>query len=160
VVSKTTNLSLNQENTTMKLIRCDYPTFPSRNDVDRVLTGFPAFSRLTSVFDTLLQGAPWVGSPAVDLYEDAGHYYVKLELPGVKKDDIAVSLENGVVTLTAKRVGKTRDGGNPAITEFTRSLSVPEGADAAKLAAAYENGVLTLTLPKQEAAQPRRITIA
>jgi len=45
-------------------------------------------------------------------------------------------------------------------TEFTRSLAVPEGADASKIAAALENGVLTLTLPKQEARKPRRIPVA
>jgi HSP20 family protein len=144
----------------MKLIRYDYPTWPSRTDYDRVLTSLPAFSRLTSVFDSLLHGASWTGSPAVDLYEDDSHFYIKSELPGVKKDDINVTVENAVVTIAAKRVDKAKGAETAETTAFTRSLSVPEGADASKLAAAYENGVLTLTLPKQEARKPRRITVA
>jgi HSP20 family protein len=144
----------------MKLIRYDYPTWPSRTDYNRVLTGLPAFSRLTSVFDTLLNGASWTGSPAVDLYEDDSHYYIKVELPGVKKDDLNVSVKDAVVSIAAKRVEKTKETEAAATTEFTRSLSVPEGADSTKLAAAYENGVLTLIVPKQEARKPRRITVA
>jgi HSP20 family protein len=144
----------------MKLIRYDYPTWPSATDYNRAVTGFPAFSRLTHVFDNLLGGASWSGSPAVDLYEDDHNYFLKLELPGVKKTDVHVSVENTVVTIAAKRVDKSRGTEEGLVTEYTRSLSLPEGADAAKLAAVYENGVLTLNLPKQEARKPRRITVA
>ena len=144
----------------MKLIRYDYPTWPSQTDYNRVLTGFPAFSRLTNVFDNILGGASWSGSPSVDLYEDESNYFLKLELPGVKKTDIHVALENAVVSITAKRVEKAKDADQPVTTEFTRSLAVPEGADASKIAAACENGVLTLILPKQEARKPRRIPVA
>ncbi len=144
----------------MKLIRYDYPTWPAQTDYNRVLTGFPAFSRLTNVFDSLLGGASWSASPAVDLYEDDSNYFLKLELPGVKKSDLNVALENAVLTISAKRVEKAKGSDEAVATTFTRSLAVPEGADCAKIAAAYENGVLTLTLPKQEARQPRRITVA
>jgi HSP20 family protein len=143
----------------MKLIRYEYPDLSSLNEFNRFLgTLFPAVSRADTAFDSLLGNARWAGSPAADLYEDDGHYYVKLELPGVKKEDVQVEIENAVLTVTAKRATATKEGETSA--EFSRSLTVPEGVDNAKIQAAYENGVLTLTLPKTEARQPRRIDVA
>jgi len=78
----------------MKLIRYEYPSLPTQSDYDRFFgTALPAFSRLSNVFDTLLGGAPWTGSPAADVFEDASNYHVKLELPGVKKDALTVEVE-------------------------------------------------------------------
>jgi HSP20 family protein len=135
----------------MKFIRYQSPTLPSFG------TAFPAFTRLGGVFDHLLGSAPWAGSPAADLFEDDANYYVKVELPGVKKEDLAVELENAVLTVAGRRAVKTDEGESTA--EFSRSVSVPEGVDPAKITAAYENGVLTLTLPKPEARKPRRIIV-
>ena len=142
----------------MKLIRYESPNLPTLGDFNCAFgTAFPAFSRLGGVFDHLLGSAPWAGSPAADLYEDDGHFYVKVELPGVKKDDVAVELENAVLTVSGRRAVKTDSGESTA--EFSRRVSVPEGVDPATITAAYENGVLTLTLPKPEARKARRITV-
>ena len=142
----------------MKLIRYASPNRPSLTDLERLVgSTFPACDRFATAFDSLLSGATWTGSPAADLYEDDDHYYVKVELPGVKKDDLRVELENSVLTVAAKRATKAADGEEDA--EFTRSLSLPDGVDPARITAAYENGVLKVTLPKPEAVKPRRITI-
>jgi len=138
----------------MKLIRYAYP---APTDFDRFFGAlFPATTRFGSVFDTFLQGGV-AGSPAADLYEDADNYHVRVELPGLRKEDIRVELENAVLTVAATRVDKSQDG--ESRTEYNRSLAVPEGIDPAKVQAAYENGVLTVTLPKPEGRKPRQIKV-
>jgi Molecular chaperone (small heat shock protein) len=94
----------------------------------------------------------------VDLYEDSGASYVRAELPGVNRSDIGVELVDGTLQITAKRTRKVGD--REETSEFTRALTVPEGAvDVDKISAAYENGVLTVTLPKREEAKPRKISV-
>jgi HSP20 family protein len=95
----------------------------------------------------------------VDLFEDGAATYVRAELPGVNRADIGVELVDGTLQITAKRTRKT--GEREETAEYSRTLTVPEGAvQADKIAAAYENGVLTVTLPKREEARPRKITVA
>ena len=89
----------------MKLIRYEYP---ASTDFDRVLGALcPTSGRCTSAFDDLLAGAAWTSSPKVELSEEADHYQAKVELPGVKKEDLKVELENSVLTVSAKRAVKT-----------------------------------------------------
>ncbi|MGH8337546.1 MAG: Hsp20/alpha crystallin family protein, partial [Gammaproteobacteria bacterium] len=90
-------------------------------------------------------------------YEDADNYHVKVELPGVRKEDISVELENSVLSISAKQAQKGQDG--EARAEYNRSLAVPEGIDPAKVGAHYENGVLTVTFPKPEGRKPRQINV-
>lgn len=95
----------------------------------------------------------------VDLYEDANATYVRAELPGVNRADIGVELVDGTLQLAAKRV--TKDGEREETLELRRAINVPDTAvQADKISAAYENGVLTVTLPKREEAKPRKITVA
>ena len=140
----------------MKLIRYSYP---APTDFDRFLGAlFPTAGHCASgACDTQTSGTSNVGYPATDVTEDAGHYYVKVELPGVKKEDIQVEVENSVLSLTAKRTDKTADGESTA--EYRRVLNVPAGVDAGQVVATHENGLLTLTLPKAEQAKPRRIEV-
>ncbi len=140
----------------MKLIRY---TYPASTDFDRFFGAlFPTAGRCESgACDTQATGTSNVGYPATDLSEDADHYYVKVELPGVKKEDIQVEIENSVLTLNAKRADKTSNAESTA--EYRRVLTLPEGADAGKVVATHENGLLTLTLPKAEQVKPRRIEV-
>lgn len=131
---------------------------------------YPAYARspwagLEAQMDRLFEAAlgDTVASAAdrfpVDLYEDANATYVRAELPGVNRADIGVELTDGVLQLTAKRATK-RDG-REETQEFSRAVTVPEGAvQADKISAAYENGVLTVTLPKREEIKPRKISVA
>jgi len=129
----------------MKLIRYDYP---ATADFERLFGAlFPAGTRFNGA----------TGCATTDLTEDAENYYAKVELPGVKKEDVAVELDNSLLTVTAKRTVKTAEGEKSV--EFARSLTLPEGVDATKVQAVYENGLLTLTLPKPEVVKPRRIEV-
>lgn len=109
-----------------------------------------------------VQGA-W--APAVDLREDKDHYILEADLPGVKREDIDVSVTGNVITLKGKRDGedwKQGDGYRSierSYGSYQRSFRIPGGVDASKVQAAYENGVLRVTLPKPENAKPRQISV-
>jgi HSP20 family protein len=109
----------------------------------------------------LLEG--W--SPAVDIYEDKDSLIVKAEVPGMKKEDIEISLHDGFLTFSGERKQeKTHDAEETCRSErwlgrFHRSISLPCRVDADKIKAAYTDGVLTVTLPKAEEAKPKQIPI-
>lgn len=91
-------------------------------------------------------------------YEDANQAYVRAELPGIKRDAINVQVVDGYLTVEASR--ETKDGEQISTAKFNRSGALPEDVKAEGVTAAYENGVLTVTLPKKEEAKPRKITVA
>ena len=93
----------------------------------------------------------------VDLYEDKDHTYVRAELPGINRDEINVEMVNGYLTINATRKTKGQEGEESFA--LSRSIAIPEDVHADKVSAAYENGVLTVTLPKKEEAKPKKITI-
>ena len=101
----------------------------------------------------------------VDVAEKNGAYVVKAELPGVKKDDIHVSIDGAQVTLEAEvKQEKTSDDERVLHTErtygkVTRSFSLPQELDEAKVEAKFQDGVLELNLPKKQAAARKQITI-
>lgn len=113
-------------------------------------------SEIGRLFDSALSDFAPAQSPRfpVDLYADADNAYVRAELPGVDRDAINVEMADGYLSISA-----TRKNGEDSVS-FQRSISIPETVQADKVTAAYENGVLTVTLPKQEQAKPRKITIA
>jgi HSP20 family protein len=89
----------------------------------------------------------------VDLFEDKDSYSVRAELPGISREAINVEMVDDYLTINA-----TRKEGEESFN-FSRSVSIPDLVQADKVAASYENGVLTVTLPKQEQAKPRKIAI-
>ena len=98
----------------------------------------------------------------VDLYEDKDHTYVRAELTRRGREDINVELAEGYLTITAAR---PQNAGPPMAKpksrfSSSRSVRVPEAVQTDKVAAAYENGVLTVTLPKTEAIKPRKIAVS
>lgn len=102
--------------------------------------------------------------PPADIYETDEALAVVLEMPGVEKKDIDVSLENDVLSVDGRiDFSKYRDM-EPVYAEYNvghyaRSFSLSDRIDREKISANIEDGVLTLTLPKAKAAQPRRISI-
>jgi HSP20 family protein len=131
-------------------------------------------SEIDRLFETALTGfagAPFERQFPVDLYEDKDNTYVRAELPGVNRDDINVELVDGQLTVTATRKPKNPSAGSAGSPQassgqaeeesysFSRSVSVPEAVQADKVTAAYENGVLTVMLPKAEAVKPRKIAV-
>ena len=107
-----------------------------------------------------------VVAPATDVREDANSFVITAELPGVSKEDLKVSLHDGVLTLAAERreeapitEGKYhRRERHQGRFERQFTLDLPVAGDAIK--AAYKDGVLTVTVPKAEAAKPRQIDVA
>ena len=99
------------------------------------------------------------GRFALDLYEDKDNAYVRAELPGVDRKDINVEMVDDFLTIAGTRKGFGEDGKETTATEFSRSVSIPAAVQADRITAAYENGVLTVTLPKREEAKPRKITV-
>lgn len=109
-------------------------------------------------------GASTVTFP-INVYGTADELKIEALLPGVSQEDVQIDIDRGVLTIAAKRHGwEPGEGQNWHIREitsgqFTRSLSLPFPVEVERAQAQFVNGVLTLTLPKAEAAKPRRIQI-
>ena len=100
----------------------------------------------------------------VDIREDDSNVYIEAELPGFKRDEIEVTMEQGVLTINAQRKQEEKKGEEQHLTErhFTRvsrSFRLPTPVDENKIDAHLEEGVLTLSLPKREEVKPRRIEV-
>ena len=107
--------------------------------------------------------ASWV--PPVDVLEEKDGIRILAELPGMKPEDVQISIENNVLTIngikqqqTEKKTEQVRRYERTYGT-FARTFTLPATVDAANIKATYENGVLTVTLPKVEQAKPRQIQI-
>jgi len=103
-------------------------------------------------------------SPALDLYQDKDNVVAVVELPGMKKEDIEISLREGTLTIGGERKGQTSNGEKAERTEryigrFRRSVTLPTRVDADKISASYRDGILTVTLPKAEEAKPKQIEV-
>lgn len=121
--------------------------------------GLPSLPSLSQFFGNLPDFfAPiTTGRLAVDFYEDKDTYYARFEVPGVKKEDMKVELENQLLTVTVEKKEKSDNGGESYT--LTRSVSVPEGVKADSISAKLEDGVLTVSLPKAEDRKPKTIDI-
>ena len=104
--------------------------------------------------------------PPVDVYEDKDNLFVKAELPGLKKEDIHISVDGGNLTVTGERKHeeKQKDGevyrSERWEGRFHRSISLPCRVETDKIKATYNEGVLTVTLPKAEDAKPKQIPVS
>ncbi len=103
-------------------------------------------------------------SPALDLYQDKDNVVAVVELPGMKKEDIEISLREGTLTIGGERKGQTSNGEKAERTEryigkFRRSITLPTRVDADKISATYRDGILTVTLPKVDEAKPKQIEV-
>lgn len=111
--------------------------------------------------------ATWV--PAVDIHEYADRFELYLDVPGVDANDVELTLEGGVLTLSGQRAQQesTKRGEEPQYQRcerghgpFYRRFVLPDSVDSDRVNASGRNGVLTVTIPKQAKAMPRRIQIA
>jgi len=141
-----------------------------RNRVFPTLDGWGEVHReLDRLFDDAvsgtLVGSNWV--PAMDVEESAAGLKLTFEVPGVDPDDLSVTFENGVLTVSGeKRLERKAGNGNGGTRgferrygRFERSVTLPQTVDPDRVSAQCRNGVLTLELPKRPEAQPRRIEI-
>jgi HSP20 family protein len=103
--------------------------------------------------------------PALDAFRDDDGLTVAVELPGLRPDDVEITVEDGVLTLSGeRRMPDVADDAwvrrERAVGSFTRSFTLPEGTDPDAISAAFEHGVLSLRIPHPPARKPRRIQIA
>jgi HSP20 family protein len=108
-------------------------------------------------------GSFW--SPAVDIREDKDAYLVEVELPGLTKDDVKITMENNILTIQGEKENeKEEKRGDYHRSErvygsFQRSFTLPSSVKNDKIEAQYTNGILTVTLPKVEEAKPKAIEV-
>jgi HSP20 family protein len=140
-----------------------WPTFGRlfnlRDELDRLFEGsFGDVSRTSQLLG--------VWNPAVDLYEDKDNVIVKAELPGLKREDIEVSLHDGALSISGERKSEEKvENAEVRRTErfvgrFQRTITLPAPVKGDKVNAQYKDGVLTVTLPKAEEAKPKLIQIS
>src|SRR5947207_14845596 len=101
-------------------------------------------------------------SPALDLYQNNDNLVAVIELPGMRKEEIDGSLQDGTLTISGERKRESNNGEKAERTEryvgtFRRSITLPTRVDASKVTATYRNGILTVTMPKAEEAKPKQI---
>ena len=104
-------------------------------------------------------------SPALDLYESGDHFVAVVELPGMPKEKIDISLHDGTLTISGERKRESNNGETAQRTEryvgtFRRSITLPTRVDAGKVSATYQDGILKVTLPKAEEAKPKQIKVS
>ena len=135
------------------------PTYGIRNDLDRVVKDFfDDFGKGTEYFHG------WV--PPMDVMEDKNNFVVRLELPGLKKEDIDISIHEGVLSISGERKREpAKEGSELFRTEryfgrFNRSVTLPKPVHVDQVNASYKEGILVVTLPKTEEAKPRQIEVS
>jgi HSP20 family protein len=101
-------------------------------------------------------------TPPVDVLETQDEYLVKLDLPGVKADDVNVEVNENVLTISGSRVAE--ETGQAQLVErpygsFVRTLTLPQGVDSDSIEAGYQDGVLELRIPKPAEQKPKKIAI-
>jgi HSP20 family protein len=153
---------VNQEETAMAIVRWSDPLRDFSHLQDRINRVFSdAYGRQD---DGLTTSGAWV--PPVDIFQDGKHeVVVKAELPGLNREDIAVTVEDNTLTIKGE---KRMD---PEVNEeqfhrierrygtFSRSFSLPPTVDGRRVGAEYKNGLLTVRLPLKEEAKPRQIKV-
>jgi len=129
-----------------------------REEVNRLLDGdMAAVSRESGLF------SGW--NPALDVHQDKDNVYVKVELPGMKKEEIDISLHEGMLTISGERKQESEvNEGDTFRSErffgrFHRTVTLPTMVDGSRVKATYKDGILTVELPKAEEAKPKQIQV-
>ncbi len=145
----------------------------------RVLRGGERLELAQREFDTLLgrffgnringEGGEYLVPHGVDVREDADHIYVEAELPGFKKDEVDINIENQTLTISAEHKESNEPSGDEQsqwllrerrYSRFQRSFTLPPTVDAQTVQAKLNDGVLLVTLNKREETKPRRIPVS
>jgi HSP20 family protein len=136
--------------------------FPMYRDLGELLENFliPQQNSDTSFIET----STW--TPLVDVKEEPYRFLVIADLPGMKKEDIQISLEQNVLTLKGERQFEKTENKNGYTRrertqgQFYRRFNLPQTADDAKITAKYTNGVLEISIPKKEEGSKKKIEIS
>lgn len=130
-----------------------------RNEIDRLFEApLSELGRVSSVF------GGW--TPAIDVVEDKDNVIVRAELPGMKKEDIEVTLHEGTLSIAGERKSerKSEESGvcrsERFFGRFQRAVTLPSAVAGDRVKADYKDGILTVTLPKTEEAKPKQIDVS
>lgn len=123
-------------------------------------------SMIGRMYNTRESDGNWMAPYAVDIREDADHVYVEAELPGFKKEEVEITLENQTLTIAAERKGQRKqvEGEQTLLqerryTRFLRSFTLPPTVNDQTCDAKLAEGILTITLNKREESKPRKISV-
>ena len=157
----------------MKLMRWQRPaswalspfrgTTTLRDEIDRLFD--QAFDRFFESPLALSSGTQFLGAwgPAIDLYDEKENLVLKAEIPGMKKEDIEVSLQEGFLSISGERKESHESAethrSERFVGRFHRTLSLPVKVQGDKIKATYKDGVLRVVLPKAEEAKPKQIPV-
>jgi len=151
----------------MSLIRYQFPQLSNWSSFDRLNSLRDEMNRLFDFSWPSRDSGLFSGwSPALDVFDDKDDLVVKVELPGMKKDEIGLTLHDGVLTISGERKQEreTKEGetfrSERYFGKFQRSVTLPTAVDASKVNASYKDGVLTVDLPKAEEAKPKQIAVS
>lgn len=149
----------------MNVVRYDpWNTFEKLNHELNTLFSQRGVARNSDGDDSNVVTSRW--TPAVDIREEQNQFVLMADIPGVDPKNIDITMENGVLTVKGERTQESREERNGFKRverihgTFYRRFSLPDSADAENISAKGENGVLTISIPKKEKAQPRRISVA
>jgi HSP20 family protein len=153
----------------MSLLRYQSPELVSWPSLDRWMS-------LRDDLNSLFESPFWSGfgragqlfsawSPALDLYQNTDNVVAIVELPGMRREDIEISLHDGTLTISGERRRDASNGDKAERTEryigkFRRSITLPTRVDANKVSVTYRDGILAVTLPKAEEAKPKQIPVS
>jgi HSP20 family protein len=150
----------------MNLIRYQTPECNPWSGLDRSPSLRDELSRLFDFAFPQRDSGLFSGwTPVLDVYDEKENFIVKVELPGLKKEDIEINLHDGVLTVSGERKHEreVKEGetfrSERYFGRFHRSVGLPALVDATKVKAAYKDGVLTVDLPKAEEAKPKQIAV-
>jgi HSP20 family protein len=152
----------------MSLIRYQMPqlsTWPSSDRWANLRDEIADVMSLPFWADQSRQSQLFTGwAPALDVYQNSDNIVAVVELAGMRKEDIEISLHDGALTIAGERKSGLADGEKGERTErftgkFRRSITLPSRVDANKINAIYKDGILTVTLPKAEEAKPKQIKV-
>ena len=152
----------------MSIIRYQTPDTSLWRSMDR-------WANLRDELNGLFEGPLWPNTgrqtqlfngwtPAMDVYQTTDDIVATVELPGMRREDIEISLHDGMLTIGGERKEEKAEGEKASRSErfvgkFRRSISLPTRVDSNKVSATYRDGILTVTLPKAEEAKPKQIQV-
>lgn len=158
-----TNFTLNL----MSIIRYQVPQLSNWSSFDRLSSLRDEVNRLFDFSWPSRDSGLFSGwSPALDVFDEKDNLVVKAELPGLKKEEINLSLHDGVLTISGERKRETeKKEGETFRSEryfgkFQRSVTLPTAVNVNKVNASYKDGILTVELPKAEEAKPKQIEVS
>ena len=150
----------------MSIIRYQSPQLSNWSPLDRLASLRDEMDRLFDfAWPTRDSGLFSGWSPALDVHDEKDNFVVHVELPGMKKEEIDISLHDGVLTVSGERKHERekKDGelfrSERYFGKFQRSVTLPARVDGGKVKANYKDGILTINLPKAEEAKPKQIAV-